>query len=50
MGSYCLFRVGEFYRTFRLSYQDGSRYPCLDRDDSKPDLLTQIAKPLSEGK
>jgi predicted metalloprotease with PDZ domain len=30
----------EYYKTFRLDYHDGERYPQLTRDESKPDLLT----------
>jgi predicted metalloprotease with PDZ domain len=37
----------EFYRTFPLDYHDGSRYPRLERDESKPDLLSSILKPLA---
>lgn len=35
----------EFYKTFRLDYHDGEKYPHLERDGSKPDLLEQIIKP-----
>ena len=37
----------EFYRSFPLDYHDGSRYPRLERDESKPDLLSPILKPLA---
>ena len=36
---------GEFYRTFRLSYSGGGRYPYLQRDETKADVLGQIIKP-----
>ena len=36
---------GEFFKTFKLEYHDGLKYPCLVRKDSKPDLLTEILKP-----
>ena len=39
-----LVRNGEFYQTFRVSYQGGERYPHLMRDGSAPDLLTEITK------
>jgi predicted metalloprotease with PDZ domain len=35
---------GEFYRTVKLDYAGGERYPHLERDPSKPDLLTEIIK------
>jgi hypothetical protein len=30
-----------------LDYHDGEKYPHLERDAAKPDLLTQILKPLT---
>ena len=36
---------GEFYRTYRLDYHGGERYPHLVRDETKPDLLSEILKP-----
>jgi predicted metalloprotease with PDZ domain len=33
--------------TVDLNYHDGQRYPALVRDESKPDLLDEITKPLS---
>jgi len=38
---------GEFFKTFTLDYHDGLKYPHLVRNESKPDLLTQILKPLT---
>ena len=35
----------EYYKTFKLDYHDGEKYPHLVRDESKPDLLTDIIKP-----
>jgi predicted metalloprotease with PDZ domain len=32
----------EFFKTFRVDYHDGERFPALERDSSKPDLLEQI--------
>jgi predicted metalloprotease with PDZ domain len=32
----------EYYKTFKLDYHGGERYPHLMRDESKPDLLTEI--------
>src|SRR3984957_12125521 len=34
----------EYYRTYKLDYHGGERYPHLVRDESKPDLLTEIYK------
>jgi hypothetical protein len=31
----------------KLDYHDGERFPHLERDASKPDLLEQIIKGLS---
>jgi predicted metalloprotease with PDZ domain len=35
---------GEYYKTFRIDYHDGRRYPHLIRDAGKPDLLSEIIK------
>jgi len=32
----------DYYKTYKLDYHGGERYPHLVRDESKPDLLTQI--------
>jgi predicted metalloprotease with PDZ domain len=37
-----LVKNGEFYQTFRVSYQGGEKYPHLVRDAATPDLLTEI--------
>jgi predicted metalloprotease with PDZ domain len=34
----------EFYKTYPLDYHDGERHPHLERDASKPDLLSEIIK------
>jgi len=34
----------DYYRTFRLNYHEGEKYPRLVRDESKPDLLSDILK------
>jgi predicted metalloprotease with PDZ domain len=36
---------GEFFVTRHLDYHDGERYPTLERDPAKPDLLTPILSP-----
>jgi predicted metalloprotease with PDZ domain len=32
----------DYYKTYKLGYHGGERYPHLVRDESKPDLLTEI--------
>jgi predicted metalloprotease with PDZ domain len=34
----------DYYKTYKIDYHDGEKYPHLVRDDSKPDLLTDILK------
>ena len=36
---------GEFYKTFRVEYHGGEKYPRLERDEAKPDLLSAITAP-----
>lgn len=36
----------DYYKTVKLDYKGGARYPHLEREASKPDLLMQIARPL----
>jgi len=40
---------GEF-RTVRLDYHDGEKYPRLERVQGTPDLLDEILKPLAADK
>ena len=35
----------DYFRTFNLDYHGGEKYPHLTRDESKPDLLTNIIRP-----
>ena len=35
----------DYYRTVQISYFEGPRYPYLERDPSKPDLLSDIIRP-----
>jgi predicted metalloprotease with PDZ domain len=35
----------DYYRTFKLDYHGGEKYPHLVRDEAKPDLLSEIIKP-----
>ena len=41
-----LVKNGEFYKSYRLDYHGGERYPHLERDTGRPDLLSEIIKPL----
>ena len=34
----------EYYKTYKIDYHGGEKYPHLVRDDSKPDLLSEILK------
>jgi predicted metalloprotease with PDZ domain len=36
---------GSFVETYRVNYHGGERYPHLERDTTKPDLLSDIIKP-----
>ena len=33
-----------FNETHKLNYHDGLRYPHLERDNSKPDVITDVVK------
>jgi predicted metalloprotease with PDZ domain len=35
----------DYYKTYKVDYHGGERYPHLVRDESKPDLLTEIYQP-----
>ena len=35
----------EYYKTFKLDYHGGEKYPHLVRDETKPDVLSDIIKP-----
>ena len=37
----------DYFKTCLLDYHDGEKYPQLERDPSKPDLLSEILKPLT---
>jgi predicted metalloprotease with PDZ domain len=38
---------GSFTQTIQLNYHGGARYPHLERDQSKPDIISEIIKPLA---
>jgi hypothetical protein len=35
----------EFFHTYVVDYRGGEKYAFLERDESKPDLLSEILKP-----
>ena len=37
----------DYYKTCALDYHGGEKYPVLERDAAKPDLLDEIMKPLT---
>ena len=41
-----LVQNGGSLKTYQLTYHAGERFPHLERDSSRPDLLQQIIKPL----
>lgn len=43
-----LIRDGEYYKTYRVTCTTGERYPDLERDSAKPDLLTDIISPKAD--
>jgi predicted metalloprotease with PDZ domain len=40
----------DFSKTYKIDYQGGDRFPHLERDSSRADLLQQIIKPLQARK
>jgi hypothetical protein len=38
-------REGDSHKTFRIDYYAGERFPHLVRDETRPDLLTEIIRP-----
>jgi predicted metalloprotease with PDZ domain len=42
-----LVESGGFFKTARLDYAGPERYPHLERDSARPDLLSQIIRPLA---
>jgi predicted metalloprotease with PDZ domain len=41
-----LTKSGEFYQAHRIEYHGGERYPHLVRNESSPDVLSQIIAPM----
>ena len=44
-----LLEHADYLKTVEIDYHGGERYPDLERDDAKPDLLTPILSPLKDG-
>jgi predicted metalloprotease with PDZ domain len=40
-----LIQNGDYYKTYKVDYHDGLKYPHLVRDETKPDLLSDILRP-----
>jgi predicted metalloprotease with PDZ domain len=38
---------GSFTQTIQLNYHGGEKYPHLEREPSKPDIISEIIKPLA---
>ena len=38
----------DYYRVCTVEYHEGTRYPHLERDESKPDYLSEMLKPLAK--
>lgn len=36
----------DFYSTYQIDYHGGERFPALERDPSRPDLLSTMLKPI----
>jgi predicted metalloprotease with PDZ domain len=43
-----LIKNGEYYQVHTVEYVGGEKYPRLVRDESKPDVLSEILKPLAK--
>ena len=43
-----LVRNGDYFRTFKVDYHEGNKYPHLERDASKPDVLSDIIRPHAQ--
>jgi predicted metalloprotease with PDZ domain len=41
-----LIRSGDFYKTYRVDYHGGERYPHLVRNEAEPDMLARIIAPM----
>jgi predicted metalloprotease with PDZ domain len=39
---------GDYFKTFTLNYHEGEKYAHLVRDETKPDILSDIIKPIAK--
>jgi len=37
----------DYFKTFPVDYHGGEKYPCLERDPERPDLIAEIIHPLT---
>jgi hypothetical protein len=44
---YLLVKTGDMYRTVRVAYRGGLRYPTLERIPGTPDRLSELLAPRS---
>ncbi|HEV2692897.1 MAG TPA: M61 family peptidase, partial [Verrucomicrobiae bacterium] len=42
-----LVQFNDYYKTYALDYHEGEKYPFLERNPAKPDLIADIVKPLT---
>jgi len=42
-----LVQFNDYYKTYSLDYHEGEKYPILERNPAKPDLIADIVKPLT---
>jgi predicted metalloprotease with PDZ domain len=43
-----LIQSGQYYKTYRVDYRGGERYPHLERDEATTDLISLVAAPLAK--
>jgi predicted metalloprotease with PDZ domain len=43
-----LLKAGEYYKSYRVDYRGGERYPHLERDEAVSDLVSAISAPLAK--
>ena len=43
-----LIESGDEFKTYSVDYQGGEKYPNLERIQDRPDVLSQIIKPISK--
>jgi predicted metalloprotease with PDZ domain len=41
---------GDDFKTYSIDYHGGEKYPNLERDSNRPDVLSQIIKPVGDDK